>query len=105
MKHLIGIPAEKNISGLPPAKIFICNTGLNTGLGRLSSVWAGLAELGSLSPTFQQLGQTVANFCTRRHCQSSTLSLWLTSYPEKSPSFSSEVAFKSMKFILIKNNL
>ena len=44
MKHLIGIgiPAEKNISGLPPAKIFICNTGLRTGSGRLSSARAGI---------------------------------------------------------------
>ena len=86
MKHLIGIPAEKNISGLPPAKIFICNTGLRTGSGRLSS-----AGLGITIAYIQQLGQTVANFCTRRHRQSSTLSLslslspWLTSYLRHHP--------------------
>ena len=101
MKHLIGIPAEKNISGLPPAKIFICNTGLRTGSGRLSS-----AGLGITIAYIQQLGQTVANFCTRRLRQSSTLSLSLAHIlSEASPPISPESAFNSLKLILIKNNL
>lgn len=107
MKHLIGIPAEKNISGLPPAKIFICNTGLRTGSGRLSSGRASKG-LGSLSPTFSNWVR-LSQISARADIASLvlSLSLWLTSYlrhhPQSLPR--PESAFNSLKLILIKNNL
>ena len=106
MKHLIGIPAEKNISGLPPAKIFICNTGLRTGSGRLSSGRASKG-LGSLSPTFSNWVR-LSQISARADIASLVLSLSLSLahiLSEASPPISPESAFNSLKLILIKNNL
>lgn len=41
-------------------------------------IWPGEQGAGITIAYIQQLGQTVANFCTRRHRQSSTLSLSLS---------------------------
>ena len=101
MKHLIGSWVEKNISGLPPAKIFICNTGLRTGSVRLSSGWAGDHYRLHFS-NWVRLSQISA----RADIASLVLSLSPAHIlSETSPLISPESAFNSLKFILIKNNL
>ena len=57
---------------------------------------------GSLSPRFQQLGQTVGHFCTRRHRKSSHLSLSGSQFILRH--HAGLFAFSTRKIILIKNN-